>query len=666
MTTQPILLTILLLITQLAVAQKVEVPTQVRFADMELDLTADARKKIQTDVDALTRYEKYFNAKVDRIDTYFPLIEQVLREEGVPEDIKYLVIQESSLVGDAVSSSNAVGYWQFKEATGKEVGLTINGAIDERMNIITATRGAARYFKNNNKYFDNWLYSLMAYYEGPGGAIKKADKAEYGKKQMRLRGNTHWYVLKFLAHKFAFEQAIGKHRAQTQLTVYTEGNGKTLDDIAREFQLTAADLEPYNKWVRQRRIPNDKQYYVIIPSSQGTPYEAPIAATTQETVPGTQRATIAQSDVTGEPSNPTSFEEYTSTAEFPIIEESRRGEGWVTVNNTPGIIAQEGETVRTLAQRAGISPSQLVRYNDLTNEQGSIVAGKPYYTRQKGNRGSAHYHVMQSGESLWDVSQRVGIKLKKLMRNNRIEKGETLRPGRVLWLRFIRPERVPIAYQEVDDTLGAETPLVAQQNFTPTGDDRPQPGLSAQSTSEKAVEDAWSNTESEQEASERPASVFAEENDSTATIFTEEETKAEVTLKESASSEEETWKAVQPQGIPDTHTVASGETWYSIAKQYQLSMLQLTQYNGHNIGDPLQEGQTLRLTPPDQPKRNEPAVDYHEVQPGETMYQVARQYDVSIQDLMEWNRKKSFTLTVGEKLQVTAQPNKASGISKNR
>ena len=664
MTTQPILLTILLLITQLAVAQKVEVPTRVRFADMELDLTADARKKIQTDVDALTRYEKYFNAKVDRIDTYFPLIEQVLQEEGVPEDIKYLVIQESSLVGDAVSSSNAVGYWQFKEATGKEVGLTINGAVDERMNIITATRGAARYFKNNNKYFDNWLYSLMAYYEGPGGALKKADKAEHGKKQMRLRGNTHWYVLKFLAHKFAFEQAIGRHQAQTQLTVYTEGNGKTLDDIAREFQLTAADLEPYNKWVRQRRIPNDKQYYVIIPSSQGAPYEAPLA--TQEPTPRTNRPAITQEETPSDPTNPTNFEEYTSTQNFPIIEESGRGEGLVTVNNISGIIAQEGETVRTLAQRAGISPSKLVHYNDLTNEQGSIVAGKPYYTRQKANRGSAHYHVAQPGENLWEISQRVGIKLKKLMRNNRIEKNESLQPGRVLWLRFIRPARVPIAYQEVDGIRKAETSLTAQQeSFTPD-DDRSQPGLSVQNTSEKAVEDAWSNVESKQEASERPASVFVEENDSATITSAEEETRAATPPEEPASSEEEVWKAVQPQGIPDTHTVQSGETWYSIAKQYQLSMLQLTQYNGHNIGDPLQEGQTLRLTPSDQPRRNEPSVAYHEVQPGETMYQVARQYNVSIQDLMEWNRKKNFTLTVGEKLQVTAQPNETSGISKKR
>ena len=662
MTTQPILLTILLLITQLAVAQKVEVPTKVRFADMELDLTADARKKIQTDVDALTRYEKYFNAKVDRIDTYFPLIEQVLREENVPEDIKYLVIQESSLVGDAVSSSNAVGYWQFKEATGKEVGLTINGAVDERMNIITATRGAARYFKNNNKYFDNWLYSLMAYYEGPGGALKKADKAENGKKQMRLRGNTHWYVLKFLAHKFAFEQAIGRHQAKTQLTVYTEGNGKTLDDIAREFQLTAADLEPYNKWVRQRRIPDDKQYYVIIPSSQGTPYEAPIA--TQEPTPRTKRPAIAQEETPSDLTNPTNFEEYTSTANFPIIEDSRRSEGLVTVNNTPGIIAREGETVRTLAQRAGISPSKLVRYNDLTSEQGSIIPGKPYYTRQKGNRGSAHYHVAQPGESLWDVSQRVGIKLKKLVRNNRIEKNESLQPGRVLWLRFIRPERVPVAYQEVDGIQEAEAPLVVQP--TPD-DDRSQP-VSTQNTSEEAIEDAWSNTTSEQEASEPIASVFVEEEEADNATATpvEKETKAETAPEEPTSSEEEVWKAVQPQGIPDTHTVQSGETWYSIAKQYQLSMLQLTQYNGRNIGDPLQEGQTLRLTPSEQPKPNEPSVAYHEVQPGETMYQVAQQYNVSIQDLMEWNRKKSFNLTVGEKLKVTEQPNETSGISKNQ
>ena len=127
------------LLAQLAI----EVPSQIRFADMRLNLTSEARKKIQTDVDALIRHEKYFNAKVKKVDAHLPIIEQVLREENVPDDIKYLVIQESALVGDAVSTSNAVGYWQFKEATGREVGLTINREVDERMNIVTATRGPA-------------------------------------------------------------------------------------------------------------------------------------------------------------------------------------------------------------------------------------------------------------------------------------------------------------------------------------------------------------------------------------------------------------------------------------------------------------------------------------------------------------------------------------------
>ncbi len=217
------LASLLLLLTLPSIAQiqhRVEVPSEIRFANLQLELSNDARKKIQTDVDALVRYEKYFSAKVERVDAYFPLIEEVLREEKVPEDIKYLVIQESALVGDAVSSSNAVGYWQFKQAAAEEVGLTINSAVDERMNIITATRGAARYFKSNNAYFDNWLYALMAYYEGPGGALKKADKAQYGARKMRLKGNTHWYVLKYLSHKIAFEQAVGQNPAPSDTTHY--------------------------------------------------------------------------------------------------------------------------------------------------------------------------------------------------------------------------------------------------------------------------------------------------------------------------------------------------------------------------------------------------------------------------------------------------------------
>ena len=70
--------------------------------------------------------------KIDRMLLYFPIIERIFKEEGVPEDFETLAIQESGLISDAVSSADAVGFWQFKDFTAQEVGLRVDKRIDER------------------------------------------------------------------------------------------------------------------------------------------------------------------------------------------------------------------------------------------------------------------------------------------------------------------------------------------------------------------------------------------------------------------------------------------------------------------------------------------------------------------------------------------------------
>ncbi|MEQ8532314.1 MAG: lytic transglycosylase domain-containing protein, partial [Imperialibacter sp.] len=139
------------------------VPSQMDFAGMKLKITDAARSDIQQQVDALRASDRYFRLRLDLVLLYFPIIERVMKEENLPDDIKYLVIQESGLVSDAVSSSNAVGFWMFKEPAGREVGLRIDKYVDERLNIVSSTRGACKYIKRHNFFFNNWVYSVIAH-----------------------------------------------------------------------------------------------------------------------------------------------------------------------------------------------------------------------------------------------------------------------------------------------------------------------------------------------------------------------------------------------------------------------------------------------------------------------------------------------------------------------
>src|SRR5690606_12800472 len=131
-------------------------------------------------VDALHRNPTYFKMKVELADAYFPLIERTFKQHGIPEDLKYLSIQESGLVGDAVSTSNAVGYWQFKREAASDFNLRINNLVDERKHIVEASRGAAQYFIRSNNYYNNWFNSTLSYLLGYSGAKSYTSPSDIG------------------------------------------------------------------------------------------------------------------------------------------------------------------------------------------------------------------------------------------------------------------------------------------------------------------------------------------------------------------------------------------------------------------------------------------------------------------------------------------------------
>jgi membrane-bound lytic murein transglycosylase D len=214
-------------------AQTPQVPHKMEFAGITLTIRDDARREIQKDVDALTQSPKHYAIKAERARSYFPIIEKIFAEEQLPGDFKYLAIQESALIADAVSTSNAVGFWQFKDFTAIEMGLRVDKQIDERLNIASASRAAARYIKKNNTFFDNWIYALQAYQMGAGGVMRSVNDTEGGASHMEITSKTYWYVKKFLAHKIAYEPAVGE-RGQVELIVYPNSTGKSLKYIAKE------------------------------------------------------------------------------------------------------------------------------------------------------------------------------------------------------------------------------------------------------------------------------------------------------------------------------------------------------------------------------------------------------------------------------------------------
>jgi len=137
-----------------------------------------------------------------RANRYFPHIEKVLKNNSLPDDLKYIVIAESSLKPLATSNKGAVGFWQFIENTGVKYGMKINNDIDERRNFFTSTEAATTYLKDLYTLFGSWTLAAAAYNMGEEGLktemlVQKVDNYY----QLYLNQETQRYVFRILAAK---------------------------------------------------------------------------------------------------------------------------------------------------------------------------------------------------------------------------------------------------------------------------------------------------------------------------------------------------------------------------------------------------------------------------------------------------------------------------------
>ena len=419
------------------------VPERITFADITVALDPDARRMVQQDVNALMTNQQYWVAKLDRVVLYFPMIESILIKEGVPTDFKYLAVQESSLTPDAVSTSMAVGYWQFKKETATLNGLRVDDEVDERKSITASTRAAATYLKKSNAQFNNWVASLYSYYLGATGITKLIPPDWAYAREVALDGRTDRYILRFFAHKIAIENALKSYQTNNRFALieYPQGGGKTMRTIAEELGVEEFELRKYNRWVLSDAVPTDRAYVLAVPvaNTQINDVRQKIGSTSSITSGNPE---LAQSDVG-----------------FPVLRrvtatvKSKNDPVLYEINGLPGIQAQAGDNMSSLARKAKISLSSFMRYNDM-DESDPIIVNDIYYLAKKRKKALVPFHTVRDAETSRSISQRYGLRLRKLLRFNRLDRGQQLVSGRVMWLRERRPANRPV------EIITAPTPPV--------------------------------------------------------------------------------------------------------------------------------------------------------------------------------------------------------------
>ena len=440
---------VLFFFAQLLHAQIPQVPLEMEFADLTLRIHPQAQREIQLDVDALYRNASYFKVKADRVNLYLPFVERELKSQGVPDELKYLVIQESGLVADAVSTSNAVGFWQFKQGTAEEVGLRVDAQVDERKNIVASSRGAALYLKKHNGALNNWMTALVSYQMGLGGAKAYFGNQYTGKKVVDIDRNTHWYFKKFLAHKIAYQSGQTFFTSTTsRLLEVTVQGPTTLSSLAKRYGVTEAHLIEYNKWAANGKIPAGS-FTLFFIKDGGLP--------TEPTQVPAQTSTVSTAVASSKPTTT-----YNQANSFPKIRGNTTKATQpkqILVNELAGVQASATASPSIFSTEIGIRERRFLKINDMRASE-RVEKGAYYYTEKKRPSAEVDTHVVQAGESLWSISQKYGIRLAALKSKNRIRKDADLRPGMVLNLQEPRkrgeeiPVLVPLTATSAAPTLG--------------------------------------------------------------------------------------------------------------------------------------------------------------------------------------------------------------------
>ena len=210
-----------------------------------------------------------------RAPKYFPIIEPILQENGIPDDFKYLAVIESGLT-HVVSPAGAEGFWQFMPQTARDYGLEVNGDIDERLHLIKATESAAAYLIDAYAEFGNWTLAAAAYNAGvqriKSSLEKQQTKSYY---DLHLNEETSRYMYRILATKLIFESperyGFVIPKAQTYLfpnTKLVKVSTSPIDWVAfaQSQNMSYADFRELNPWIKgyQHSNRNNKEYEIRI------------------------------------------------------------------------------------------------------------------------------------------------------------------------------------------------------------------------------------------------------------------------------------------------------------------------------------------------------------------------------------------------------------------
>lgn len=357
---------------------------------------------------------------------YFPIFEEVLRNNDMPTDLKYLAVVESALNPKAVSRCGATGLWQFMYGTAKVYGLKVNKDIDERRDIIKSTVAASQYLRNSYEKYGNWLLAIASYNCGPGNVdraiLRSGGSYDFWTISKYLPAETRSYVPAFIAAMYVMNYYPQHNLSPTypdyrfcEITTVPVTEKVCFDKIAQYTNCSVDDIKFLNPGLNSS----------IVPVWESEPYELKLPA---EALPiwDAMKDSIVLSSRYAVPTYYTKSSYYAGGSSKTHT--VRRGE-------TLGSIAGKYRmSVTTLKKMNGLH-SNTIRAGQKLKVRGSATAVASSTTKSSSASASGKvvYYKVRSGDTLWSIAKRYkGVTVDEIRATNAPSKTNNLKAGTTL------------------------------------------------------------------------------------------------------------------------------------------------------------------------------------------------------------------------------------------
>ncbi len=219
-----------------------------------------------------------------RANRWLPVIEPILKENGIPDDFKYLALIESNLQ-NITSPAGAKGYWQLMKKTAQLYGLEVNKEVDERYNMEKSTLAACKYLNDAYKKFGSWTLAAASYNMGMGGLNNRLTQQNVNSYyDLLLNDETARYLYRTLAIKTIFESPSKYGFTLREADLYPSLKYHTVEvdstvnswlSFAQDHKISYRLLKSFNPWLRAKNLsnPHHKKYKIKIPDAEMFEYK---------------------------------------------------------------------------------------------------------------------------------------------------------------------------------------------------------------------------------------------------------------------------------------------------------------------------------------------------------------------------------------------------------